>query len=59
MRGAVTSCGGWGDFRCWPVPAMAKVCLAWRNLSEMVGLLLVLLLTTCQAVELDKVGAKI
>jgi len=34
---------------------MAKVCLAWRNLSEMVGLLLVLLLTTCQAVELDKV----
>ena len=59
MRGAVTSCGGWGDFRRWPVPAMAKVCLARRKLSEMVGLLLVLLLTTCQAVELDKVGAKI
>ena len=59
MRGAVTSCGGWGDFRCWPVPAMAKVSLAWRKLSEMVGLILVLLLTTCHAVELDKVGAKI
>ena len=37
MRGAVTSCGGWGDFRRWPVPAMAKVCLARRKLSEMVS----------------------